>query len=194
VRLGERFDRAMLLASELHREQWRKGTDVPYISHLLAVASLALEHGADEDEAIAALLHDAVEDQGGPVTRARIATEMGARVAALVDELSDSDRSPKPPWRERKESFVERLAQASAPALRLSACDKLHNARCILVDYRVHGEALWERFAGGRDGSMWYYRAVVDALRGQQHRAEGVTELVAELDRTVVALERLTAS
>ncbi len=129
TRLSRRFEAALLLATRLHATQTRKGGRIPYVSHLLGVASLALEHGGDEDVAIAALLHDAVEDQGGRPTLARIRRRFGARVAEIVDT-------------------------ASAEVRLVSACDKLRNARAILFDYRVHGEALWKRFKGGRDGTL----------------------------------------
>lgn len=183
--LSERFDRALKFASRLHRRQLRKGTRVPYVSHLLAVAGIALEHGADEDTAIAALLHDAVEDQGGPETLERIRKEFGDRVAGIVAACSDTDRTPKPPWRERKEAYVAHLAaERDRAVLLVSASDKLHNARTILVDARSLGDATWERFAGGKDGSLWYYRSVVSKLR-ENAAAAGFPDLVDELERVV---------
>jgi (p)ppGpp synthase/HD superfamily hydrolase len=164
--LSARFEEALAFAARLHREQVRKGSGVPYVAHLLATASLALEHGADEDEAIAALLHDAVEDQGGPAIRREIERRFGPRVATIVDECSDTDQDPKPPWRERKETYLAHLAGVSRAALLVTACDKLHNARSILADYDRLGEDLWERFSGGREGTLWYYRSVVDVLAG----------------------------
>ncbi len=187
VRLSSRFERALSLANQLHRTQVRKGTTIPYMAHLLAVASLALEHGADEDEAIAAVLHDAVEDQGGPRTLARIRRRFGERPARIVAECTDADVVPKPPWKERKVAYIAHLAHASPGGLLVSASDKLHNARSILADYRRLGEALWPRFAGGREGTLWYYRALIDAYR----RAGAVPALVDELDRTLTALEAL---
>jgi GTP pyrophosphokinase len=166
--LGERFDRAFLLASELHRQHLRKESGVPYLSHLLAVASLALEHGADEDQAIAALLHDAVEDQGGLPTAARIRAAFGQRVHDLVLGLTDAVVTPKPPWRERKATYLAHLAHAHDDVLLVSACDKVHNARCIVADHATSGPALWDRFSGGRAGTLWYYRelAAIFASRG----------------------------
>jgi (p)ppGpp synthase/HD superfamily hydrolase len=187
--LSRRFDAALVFANHLHATQVRKGGRIPYVAHLLAVASLALEHGADEDVAIAALLHDAVEDQGGRPTLARIRRRFGARVAAIVEGCSDSDTIPKPAWRSRKECYLRRLATAPPDVRLVSACDKLHNARAILADYRVHGEALWKRFRGGRDGTLWYYRALVQAFR-----RHGVTPLVAELTRVVAELDELVAA
>jgi (p)ppGpp synthase/HD superfamily hydrolase len=186
--LTARFDEALAFAARLHREQVRKGSGIPYVAHLLATTSLALEHGADEDEAIAALLHDAVEDQGGPATRTEIERRFGPRVAAIVDECSDTDQEPKPPWRERKDAYLAHLAGASRSALLVSACDKLHNARSVLSDYDRLGEDLWERFSGGREGTLWYYRSIADAL-------ERVLDspVVAELEQAVAELEERAA-
>lgn len=187
--LTGRFDEALAFASRLHREQVRKGSGIPYVAHLLATASLALENGADEDEAIAALLHDAVEDQGGPGIRAEIERRFGPRVAGIVDECSDTDQDPKPPWRERKEAYLAHLASASRSTLLVASCDKLHNARSVLEDYDRLGEELWERFSGGRDGTLWYYRSIADALARVFD-----SPVVAELGRTVAELEERARS
>jgi (p)ppGpp synthase/HD superfamily hydrolase len=189
VALGPRFEEALTYAARLHREQVRKGSGVPYLSHLLGVAGIALEHGASEDEAIAALLHDAVEDQGGAPTLAEIRRRFGDTVADIVAGCSDTDVVPKPPWRPRKEAYVAHLASASPSARLVSAADKLHNARSILTDYRRLGEGVWTRFAGGKEGTLWYYRAVVQAFR-----AYDPTPLVDELERTVEEMERLGSS
>ncbi len=184
--LTARFEEALVLAAQLHARQVRKGTAIPYISHLLAVTSLVLENGGGEDEAIAALLHDAIEDQGGAETREEIRRRFGDAVAAIVDGCSDTDVIPKPPWRERKERYIAHL-RAAPPAVRLvSAADKLHNVRSILADYRVFGEVLWRRFNGGKAGTLWYYRSVTDTLR-----AVASSPLIDELDRTLAELERL---
>jgi (p)ppGpp synthase/HD superfamily hydrolase len=182
--LSERFAAALTYAYHLHARQVRKGSGVPYIAHLLGVASIALEYGADEDEAIAALLHDAVEDQGGAATREAIGQRFGDAVVAIVDGCSDSDTLPKPPWRARKEAYIAHLPTASPAVRRVSAADKLYNARAILADYRVVGEALWSRFTGGKAGTLWYYRALVDA-----YRAAGTSPLVEELARVVSEIE-----
>lgn len=157
VALGPRFDDAVAWANDLHREQLRKATAVPYVSHVLAVCALVLEHGGDEDQAIAALLHDAVEDQG--VTVDEIRSRFGDVVAAIVDACTDTDVHPKPPWRPRKEAWLARLASPDAmpePALLVTAADKLHNARSMLRDLRQQGTSTWDRFTGGRDGSVWF--------------------------------------
>ncbi len=186
--LSARFEEALIFATRLHANQIRKGTGVPYVAHLLAVASIALEHGANEDEAIAALLHDAVEDQGGAPTREAIRQRFGDRVVDIVDGCTDAEVIPKPPWRERKEKYIAHIYGAP-PAVRLvSAADKLHNARTILADYRVLGESLWGRFRGGKEGTLWYYRSLVDAFY-----ATGPTPLVEELALVVVDIERLVA-
>jgi GTP pyrophosphokinase len=186
--LSERFEEALVYAARLHAEQRRKGTEIPYVAHLLGVASIALEHGADEDEAIAALLHDAIEDQGGAATREEIRRRFGDRVVAIVDGCTDAEVVPKPPWRERKEAYVAHVREAPPSVRLVSASDKLHNARAILADFRASGDRLWDRFTGGRDGTLWYYRALVDA-----YRESGPSRLVDELDLVVTELERLTA-
>jgi (p)ppGpp synthase/HD superfamily hydrolase len=185
----EQFEQALAYAARLHRGQRRKGAEIPYVSHLLAVTSLVLEHGGDEQEAIAAMLHDAIEDIGGDNLRRDLRERFGERVLEIVEGCSDCDTIPKPPWRERKLAYIEHLPQASRSMRLVSAADKLHNARCLLADYRSMGERLWERFHGGRDGTLWYYRAVTDALR----RAE-TTPLVEELDRVVTELEQAAKS
>ena len=190
--LGPRFSQALGWAAELHRDQTRKGTTVPYVSHLLAVTALVLEHGADEDEAIAALLHDAVEDQGGASTLAEIRRRFGDRVAGIVAAVSDTDMVPKPPWRERKEGYLHHLADATTTtsALLVSAADKLHNARSILTDLTADGDQIWTRFNAGPDEQLWYYHSLVDILSS---RLPG--ELTDELARVVAELERaITAS
>ena len=163
--LTDRFDEALAYASRLHRAQVRKGSGIPYVSHLLGVASLALEAGADEDQAIAALLHDAVEDQGGPPRLADIRARFGDRVAGIVADCTDSAAEPKPPWRERKAAYVASLAHKPAASLLVSLADKTHNARAILADLGEQGDAVWDRFTGGKSGSLGYYRALADAFR-----------------------------
>lgn len=186
MKLGHRFEDALVWASRLHGDQVRKGTRIPYVAHLLAVASLVLEHGGDEDQAIAALLHDAVEDQGGPQTREEIRRRFGEAVAAIVDGCTDTDETPKPPWRARKEAYLAHLGAASPSVRLVSAADKLHNARSVLADYRARGEEVWGRFQGGRDGTLWYYRALAGAFR-----EAGTNPLVEELGRVVDELERV---
>ncbi|MBI3450579.1 MAG: HD domain-containing protein [Acidobacteria bacterium] len=186
-KLGARFQEALAFASELHETQLRKGTETPYLSHLLSVAALVLEDGGDEEEAIAALLHDAVEDQGGMKTLEEIRARFGERVGAIVEGCSDSVSTPKPPWRERKAKYIEHLKTASPSVLRVSAADKLHNARSILMDYRRHGDGIWSRFKGGKDGTLWNYGELVKAFReaGGSPLAEEFALVVAEIEKAV---------
>ncbi len=188
--LSERFERAFAYAHGLHRTQRRKGDGTPYVAHLLAVASLVIEAGGDEDEAIAALLHDAVEDQGGTPVLEEIRRRFGARVAGIVAGCSEPVGSDRPPWRTRKKAHLERIAGASAAVLRVVAADKLHNARTLLSAYRRDGEAVWQRFSGGREGTLWYYRAMADALAA----AGAPVALTDELDRVVAEIERAAGS
>ena len=186
--LGQSFARALSFAFEQHSSQRRKGSGVPYVAHLLGVCSLALEHGADENEAIAALLHDAVEDQGGAKMLHRIHQEFGEGVASIVEGCTDTDLQPKPPWRQRKEAYLAHLPQAPASVRLVSAADKVYNARSILRDYRQIGEEVWQRFRGGREGTLWYYRSLA-ALFVKL----GPASLAAELERVVTELERLVS-
>jgi (p)ppGpp synthase/HD superfamily hydrolase len=186
TQLSARFEDALTLATRLHDGQTRKDTVTPYIAHLMAVAGLVLEQGGSEDQAIAALLHDAIEDQGHKVTLDEIRQRFGAAVAQIVDGCTDARVLPKPPWRERKQAFIAYLRDAPAAVRLVAAADKLHNARTILNDYRRVGEAVWERFNGGKAGTLWYYRALVETLQ-----MAGPTPLVQELDRVVSELERL---
>lgn len=181
-----RFGEALAYAAALHARQRRKRSGVPYLAHLLSVAALVLEHGGTEDEAIGALLHDAVEDQGGAPRLIEIRARFGEGVAEIVAGCTDTDQTPKPPWRERKEQYLAHLALAGRPVQLVCAADKLHNVRSLADDYRVCGEDLWQHFNGGRAGTLWYYRTVserLDKLAG--------TELVAQLTRAVEELERL---
>jgi (p)ppGpp synthase/HD superfamily hydrolase len=190
--LSEEFDAALLYASDMHRDQIRKGSGAPYLLHLLQVAGLALEHGADEQVAIAALLHDVVEDCGKETIDV-IQEEFGERVLAIV--LGCSDTTDKVAetrsWRERKETYLAHLREAaSADVLLVSCCDKLHNSRSILSDLKEQGESIWDIFKGGRDGTLWYYRALVDAYR----QVDAPPRLVRELDEVVSEIERLAGN
>jgi (p)ppGpp synthase/HD superfamily hydrolase len=158
---GARLDEAFALARRLHAGQRRKGTDIPYLGHLMAVAAYVIEDGGDEDEVIAALLHDAVEDQGGAPTLALIRERFGPRVAAIVAACSDTDETPKPPWRDRKAAYLAHLRDPALPdgALRVSLADKLHNARAILADLRA-GHDVFARFNAPREAQAWYYDAL----------------------------------
>lgn len=159
--LTRRFDYAFNFAHRLHRDQRRKGTPIPYISHLMTVSALVIEHGGDEDQAIAGLLHDAAEDQGGEATLAEIRVTFGDKVAAIVSDCTDAWVEPKPPWRKRKEAYIAALPHKPPDSLLVSLADKTHNAEAILFDYRELGDALFDRFSGGRDGTQWYYQSLV---------------------------------
>ena len=186
---SSRLVAALDYARQLHRNQVRKGTTIPYLAHLLGVTALVIEHGGDEDQAVAALLHDTIEDQGrNGRTRAEIEQKFGDRVLLIVLGCTDADTDPKPPWRERKEAYLVHLATAPIEVRRVAAADKLHNARAILVDYRRLGGLLWKRFNATRDEQLWYYRGIVTVLRGD-NGAGAITNLVDELDEVVRALE-----
>ena len=184
--LSDRFDEALVFASRLHAGHERKGTAIPYLSHLLAVCALVLEHGGGETEAIAALLHDGPEDRGGRDTLEAIRARFGDEVAAIVEACSDTFETPKPPWRERKEAYIAAIPAKSAAARLVSGADKLHNARAILADLRLHGDSLWDRFNASRDDILWYYLAVCEALE-----KAGRIPLTDELRRTVEQMARL---
>lgn len=179
-----RFKSALEYATVVHGGQVRKETSVPYISHLLAVCALVLEDGGGEDEAIAALLHDAVEDGGGRARREDIRLHFGDPVAEIVWACSDTDETPKPLWKERKTQYIGHIGQASPEARRVSCADKVHNARSILLDYRERGENLWERFNAKGDEQLWYYRELVKAFRQPD-----CSRLVDELERVTSELE-----
>jgi (p)ppGpp synthase/HD superfamily hydrolase len=179
-----RFESALVYAHQVHQHQRRKGTGIPYIAHILGVAALAMEYGAGEDEAIGALLHDAAEDGGGEATLAEIRARFGDTVADIVLGCSDSlveDPEDKLPWRERKENYLAHLENASASVCLVSAADKLHNVRSIMRDYREHGEEIWNRFQGRRDGTLWYYETVADTLM-RRYRAQLTRDLQDEVD------------
>jgi (p)ppGpp synthase/HD superfamily hydrolase len=178
IKLGPRFHQALLFAAEKHSGQTRKASTIPYIAHLMGVASLVLEAGGDEDLAIAALLHDVVEDCGGAPMLKEVRRRFGSRVAEVVDGCTDAYEVPKPPWRERKENYIRRLKKESADTRLVSAADKLNNVRSILSDYRVVGESVWSRFNGGREGTLWYYRTLRDEfLRDKPNRITRDLEL-----------------
>jgi (p)ppGpp synthase/HD superfamily hydrolase len=186
--LTKAFDDALLLASELHRTQTRKGTGLAYLSHLLSVAALVLEDGGDEEEAMAALLHDAIEDQGDKISADEIERRFGRRVRELVvactDTPEDHAGGEKSEWRTRKLAYLERVRRGTEPN-RVSLADKVHNARSILRDHQTLGEAVWRRFSQDKERTLWYYRSLVAA-----YRTAGATGfLVDELDRVVTELE-----
>ena len=185
--LTKRFSDALEYATRIHAGQFRKRTSVPYVSHVLSVCALVLEDGGSEDEAIAALLHDAVEDGGGRPVLDEIRRRFGDRVADIVWACSDTDATPKPPWKARKQEYIDHLREAGPEVRRVSGADKVHNARAILLDYRSLGEGLWERFSASGDETLWYYREVVEALRRPER-----SRLVEELERLVLQIETIS--
>ncbi len=188
--LSRRFEEALTYATQVHEGHLRKGSAVPYVAHLLGVCALVLEDGGSEDEAVAALLHDAVEDAGGAGRLAAIRRRFGERVASIVALCSDTDQDPKPPWKERKRRYLAHLQSGSDPgSRRVSVADKLHNATAILRDYRRIGEPFWDRFSAPAAEQMWYYRALIEVFR-----QAGGGGLVEELARVVDELERLWRS
>ena len=189
MKLSPKFEEALVYATRVHGGQLRKKTQIPYIGHLLGVTAIAMEYGANETEAVAALLHDAVEDCGGPERQRDIEEKFGREVGEIVAGCTDTDETPKPPWRQRKEKYIAHLATASASVRLVSASDKLHNARAILHNLREDGPEVWDRFTAGREGTLWYYRALVTAFR-----AHGTNALLDELDRVVSEIERLAAA
>ena len=184
--LGPHFLRAFAFAAKKHAGQTRKASTIPYIAHLMGVASLVLEAGGDEDMAIAALLHDVVEDCGGAPMLREVRRRFGLRVAKIVDGCTDADTYPKPPWLGRKQRYIARLKKEDAETHLVSAADKLNNVRSILSDYRAIGESVWSRFHGGREGTLWYYRTLRDEFL--RHKPNRITR---DLELAVRELESL---
>lgn len=180
----DRFESALAYAHQVHKGQTRKGTGIPYIAHILGVTAIAMEYGANEDESIGALLHDAAEDGGGEATLAEIRAKFGDLVGDIVLGCSDSlveDPEDKLPWLERKENYLAHLENAAQSVLLVSAADKLHNVRSIMRDYDAHGEDIWDRFQGKRDGTLWYYETVAHTLM-RRHRSQLTRDLQTAVD------------
>ncbi|MBN2210882.1 MAG: bifunctional (p)ppGpp synthetase/guanosine-3',5'-bis(diphosphate) 3'-pyrophosphohydrolase [Sedimentisphaerales bacterium] len=188
MELSERFEQALVYAHQLHRGHRRKGGEVPYVAHLLGVCSIVLESGGDEDQAIAALLHDAVEDCGGEPVAREIRRLFGDRVANIVLGCTDNVLEPKPSWQQRKQNYLTHIAQAKADELLVGVADKLYNMQAILRDYRVIGENAWSRFAGGKEGRLWYARELLKTYRAHPHHPK---RLVDELERVTDELMQL---
>jgi len=187
-RLTPRFTEAMAYAAEKHASQTRKASDIPYLGHLLSVAGYVIEAGGTETEAIAALLHDAAEDQGGEPTLAEIQQKFGVDVASIVAECSDTFETPKPPWRQRKQRYIDHLPAASDSAVLVSLADKLHNAHAILRDFRAHGDELWQRFSvKDPQDHLWYYRSLLEvyAQRLDNWMVDELREVIDALEREV---------
>jgi (p)ppGpp synthase/HD superfamily hydrolase len=187
-KLSGQFSKALVYAERKHHNQVRKGGDIPYVGHLLSVASLVINDGGSEEQAIAALLHDTVEDQGGPATLEEIRANFGEDVARIVEQCSDTDEVPKPPWLERKRRYIDHLADVGRDTLLVSVADKLDNARSMLRDYHTHGSSLWDRFnRKNPHDHLWYYDSLLEA-----YRKNGLDSwMVDELGRVVGELKRL---
>lgn len=160
--LSARFQEAFSFAFHLHQNQYRKGVRIPYMAHLLTVTALVIEHGGNEDQAIAALLHDAVEDQGGLPTLELIKRKFGDHVAEIVEGCTDAYTQPKPPWKGRKSAYLAKLSTAEESILLVSLADKVHNARSILIDLNQEGSSVWDKFTGEKEGTLWYYQSLVE--------------------------------
>ena len=190
MKISEKFEEALVYATQAHGNQMRKKTGIPFVAHILGVTAIALEYGASETEAISALLHDTVEDCGGADRLRDIREKFGDDVAGIVDGCTDTYETPKPPWLERKRAYIEHLKDSDSPTRLVSASDKLHNTRAILAELRRHGTDVFDRFGGKKDGTLWYYRTLVTAFREHGNH----TDLIGELDRVVTEIEKLTGA
>jgi (p)ppGpp synthase/HD superfamily hydrolase len=184
--LSDKFATALVYATHLHANQTRKISGVPYVAHLLSVAALVLEARGTETEAIAALLHDAIEDQGGSQTREKIREMFGDEVVEIIDGCSECDTYPKPPWKERKHKYLENLRHASPSVRLVSLADKLHNARSLLLDCRQNGNDIWSEFKAGKEGTLWFYGELLHI-----YQATGTDLLTEEFARSLEELEKL---
>jgi (p)ppGpp synthase/HD superfamily hydrolase len=192
-RLSSRFEEAFVFAAQRHKHQTRKGTTIPYIAHLMQVSGIALENGADEDEAIAALLHDVIEDQNE--TPEELTRRFGPEVTAIVAGCSDSASTDKAPWRQRKETYIAHVLTASPSVRLVSSCDKLHNARAILADYQELGDALWGRFNASAADILWYYQSLIQAFQqAQERQGEPQGRVVTQLANVVAELASLVSN
>ncbi|MGJ4733669.1 HD domain-containing protein [Leptospira levettii] len=186
-KLGKKFNEALVFASELHAEQRRKGTEIPYITHLLAVASIIGECGGTEVEVIAGLLHDSIEDQGGQKTFEIIKQKFGIGVAEIVLECSDTDIVPKPPWKERKTAYLNHLKESKNQSVILVSCaDKLHNLRSIKSDLSEIGELVWNRFSAPKEETIWYYRELLKIYKMKN----APKRLTIEMDEIIGFIEK----
>ena len=188
--LSPRFEKALVYANRLHACDKRKGTSVPYVAHLLGVCALVLSDGGSEEEAVAALLHDALEDHPNETSREEIGKRFGARVLSIVEDCTDTPPDykggDKPPWRQRKESYVEHIRSSDSRSHRVALADKLNNITSTIVDYRRHGESVWERFNAGKEDQVWLYRTLVEAFREAGVKGpmfDEFAKVVKELDR-----------
>lgn len=185
------FTKALQLAADLHQHQRRKDGETPYISHLLAVSAIVMRFGGDDDEIIAALLHDAVEDQGGAVTLGMIEAQFGKRVAHIVQSCSDTDQQPKPPWKERKTAYLAHLRTTDASSLMVSAADKLHNALDSIITHDEIGTQLWTLFNAPREDTCWYYHELMVIYRERMESHPHLRPLLQQAVKTIEALLNL---
>lgn len=184
--LTERFEQALVYATRLHAHQTRKLGNIPYIAHLLSVAALVLEANGTENEAIAALLHDAIEDQGGVQTRDEIYHHFGESVGSIVEGCTESETVPKPPWTKRKLRYLAQIETASPSVQLVSLADKLHNGRSLLSQFNQFGASIWQNFSVGKAETLWFYRALLEIY---QHTCD--QQLVAEFREMVSKLEQI---
>jgi len=185
--LTSRFETALGFAFQLHKNQYRKGSNIPYISHLLAVTAIVIENGGSENQAIAALLHDAVEDQGGYDTLHKIEDLFGSEVAEIVEGCTDAFTDPKPEWKGRKMAFLKKLKQSPDSILLVSLADKVHNAHSLLRDLQLKEKNVWEKFKGGKEGTLWYYQSLVEILNTSSY-----PYLTSEFSHVVIKIVQLS--
>jgi (p)ppGpp synthase/HD superfamily hydrolase len=185
--LTEDIDKAFAYARKIHNNQKRNRTTIPYLSHLMSVSALVMEHGGNEEQAIAALLHDTLEDGGDADKISKEIQHMfGDKVLSMVRELSDTEEQPKPPWKERKETYIAHIEEISDDALVVSMCDKLHNLKTIVWDFHVIGDEIFERFKGKKEGTIWYYTTLTEKYKKILETRPNV-----QLSRIVFELEGL---
>ena len=189
---SKQLTKAFSLAAELHKGQVRKGSGEPYLSHVMGVAALVIRYKGTENEVAGALLHDTAEDCGGEKILSLIRRELGPEIESIVRGCSDSFTSPKPPWKERKIAFINSLPSASSSIILVSNCDKIYNLGTILDDYREHGEALWKRFKGEKDGTLWYYRTLASfySSKGPAGPSEKLNRILQALEKELALREK----
>ena len=183
AKLTTKFEQALIYATQLHANQTRKVDKIPYISHLMSVSALILEAGGSEDEAIAGLLHDAVEDQGGKATREEIRQKFGETVVEIVDGCTETDITPKPPWKQRKIDYIDNIRNGSDSVKLVSLADKLHNARSLLIGYQNQGDKLWDYFSGSKEDKLWFYGELLEI-----YQQGNINFMTVELERILQEL------
>ncbi len=183
TKITERFDQVLLLCASLHRHQIRKDGRTPYVAHLLAVAALVLEDGGSEDEAIAALLHDSVEDQGGLEILEKIKQDFGENVAKIVAGCTESETFPKPPWKERKSRYLQQIRAGSKAVQRVFLADKLHNSRCLLLQLQQEGKGVWQQFRGGKSGTFKFYQSLLSSYKIEGNMKQEFKKVITQLEK-----------